>query len=252
MKNLQVEKQKKIFDRKSQKTKNYKLENYRLSYLYRIFKALAIPGEGRYLDIGCGALGHLVIEAGRLKQEAVGLDLTKELIGKAGNFAEKELGKKNSCQFMIGVAEKLPFPENYFTKISSIAVLEHLQEDQEALAEMARVLRPGGKVFLTVPNSYAKIFPVFGWYYRRVDQEMGHLRHYEAQELKKICQKYGLKTLSLTYTGHWPKILQYGLSVFLPELEKMNLWWRLEKMDLDRKNDDSGLHFDLVLEKKNE
>lgn len=246
----QIKKQKIIFGEKSKKTQGYKLENFRLSYLKRIFSALKIPGKGKYLDVGCGSLGYLVIEAARLGQEATGIELSREMVSKARNFAQKELGRKNLCHFVIGQAEKLPFPNSSFSKISAVAVLEHIRNDGKAIAEVARVLKPRGKIFLTVPNSYQKIWPPFRWYYRRVDREMGHLRHYEAKDLQQRFENYGLDLVNLAYTGHLPKVIQYFLTLVFPFFVNSSWWWKLEELDFNMSNNSSGLHFDLVMEKQ--
>lgn len=246
----QIKKQKAIFSKKSKKAQEYKLENFYLSYLKRCFSALKIPGEGEYLDIGCGAYGHMVIEAARRGQKAVGLDLSKEIITKARDFARKELGKNNRYHFVIGRAEKLPFSKNSLTKVSAIALLEHIKDDERVISEIARVLQPRGRAFLTIPNSYKKIGPLFGWYYRRVDKEMGHLRHYEAKDLQKRFERYGFKLVRLAYTGHLPKMIQYFLTLVFPLFSHSQWWWQLEKMDLKMSNHSSGVHFDLTMEKK--
>ncbi len=249
MQKSQIKNQEIIFNQKSRKTKNYRLENFHFSYLGRVFEALNIPGEGKYLDVGCGALGHLVIEAARKGQKAVGLDLTRTLIDKARKFSRSELEGNRLTSFFIGQAERLPFKNQSFTKVSAIALLEHIENDERVISEIARVLKPGGRMFVMVPNSYQKINPFFAWYYRRVDKEMGHLRHYEGGELKKRFEKYGLKLVCLNYTGHFPKTFQYLLTLVWPRFAQTKWWWSLESVDLKMSHFNSGLHFDLVMEK---
>ena len=48
--------------------------------------------------------------------------------------------------------EKLPFPDDYFDLVLSHEVLEHVQDDQQAINEILRVLKPGGRLILFVPN----------------------------------------------------------------------------------------------------
>jgi len=246
----QVKKQQAIFGEKIRGTRGYYLESFRWSYLKRVFSCLEIPGEGEYLDVGCGALGHLVIEATRRGQKATGLDISQKLVSKARGFAQKELGDNHQYRFVIGRAEKLPFPDKSFTKVSAIAILEHVEDDEKAIAEMARVLKAGGRVFITVPNSFQRIWPPFRWYYRRVDREMGHLRHYGAKDLRRRIERYGFKLIGLHYTGHLPKVIQYFITLLFSPFAKSRLWWKLEEMDFKMAKNSSGLHFDLVAERK--
>jgi len=58
-------------------------------------------------------------------------------------------------------AEHLPFGDGAFGAAAAIAVLEHVPDERRALRELARVTRPGGQVFLAVPNSVERMpFPL--------------------------------------------------------------------------------------------
>lgn len=100
--------------------------------------------QGRLLDIGCG-LGYLM--------EALGQGFTR--IGMDYDIhslrANRERGLKNMIR---GDATRLPFKEQSMDVIICSEVLEHLPDgmDEGALAELARVLRPGGRLLVTVPS----------------------------------------------------------------------------------------------------
>ena len=154
--------EKQYFDQEYMCYDKYELENWRISYIKRIFHSLGIGSEvvDCYLDIGVGGSGYTVIEAARKGNRCVGLDVSIEGVKKAQYFARTELGEKsNLCGFAVGLAENLPFKNECFTKLSSIAVLEHVPNDKQAIEEIARVVKPGGAVFLTVPNAYQRIMP---------------------------------------------------------------------------------------------
>jgi SAM-dependent methyltransferase len=107
-----------------------------------ICKAAGDTVYGRVLEDGCGVgeyLTHLAAQA----QLAVGLDYEFER-------AQEAHGKV--AEVVCGAGEKLPFPSDYFDLVLSHEVLEHVQDDQQAVNEIIRVLKPGGRLILFVPN----------------------------------------------------------------------------------------------------
>jgi SAM-dependent methyltransferase len=95
----------------------------------------ALPPASRVLDAGCGE-GVLVDEyAGRL-----------DITGVDANYS--------SANVVSGSVAALPFPDASFDRALCLDVLEHLQFDDQprAFAELFRVLRPGGELFVSVPN----------------------------------------------------------------------------------------------------
>jgi ubiquinone/menaquinone biosynthesis C-methylase UbiE len=246
----QHENQMKYFNHEFKGYEKYVLENWRISYLQRIFRALELRDDsgGLYLDVGVGGSGYTVIEATRRGCRSVGIDLSFEGIKKARDFAFMELnGKRNLCGFVVASAENLPFKDKTFTKLSSIAVLEHLPNDKQAIREIDRVVRFGGKVFLTVPNSYWRILPIFWLPYYIWDKKIGHLRHYKAEHLLSEFSPMFLAN-DVLYSGHLVKMSQTLLSRIFPSLEKRGskLWWKLEEMDL-KNTSPTGLQLTLLM-----
>jgi ubiquinone/menaquinone biosynthesis C-methylase UbiE len=229
----------------------YQLENWRISYLKRIFRALNIGSNPSdlYLDIGIGGCGYTVIEATRRGCRSVGLDISFEGVKKARDFAFSELGESRSqCIFVVAKAENLPFKNKAFAKVSSVAVLEHVPDDKMAMSEIGRVIKPGGRVFLTIPNSYWRIPPIFWLPYYFWDKKIGHLRHYKAEDLLSEFSRMGFRTNNVLYSGHLVKMSQILLSKVFPSLGKRDskLWWKLEEMDL-KTTSPTGLQLTLLL-----
>jgi SAM-dependent methyltransferase len=104
------------------------------------------PGM-RVLDVGCGpgtiALGLAEAVA---PGEVIGLDLREDVLARARDGAAAR-GTAN-LRFERGSAYELPFPDESFDAVLAHVVLMHLREPARALAEMHRVLRPGGVVGL--------------------------------------------------------------------------------------------------------
>ncbi|GAB4525120.1 MAG: hypothetical protein OHK0046_40550 [Anaerolineae bacterium] len=66
---------------------------------------------------------------------------------------------------LIAAAEHIPYPDNRFDTVLSHEVLEHVLDDRQAVAEMVRVLKPGGRVVIFVPNRWYP-FETHGHYWR--------------------------------------------------------------------------------------
>ena len=99
------------------------------------------PG-GRLLDVGCGRGGvvELVWEAAAL---AVGLDPDWR------SLAEQRTPLRLAC----GLGEAIPFAAAQFDLVLAVWVLEHLPRPAVVLGEIARVLRPGGRLICLTPNA---------------------------------------------------------------------------------------------------
>ena len=123
--------------------------------LEMILHAAGERAGGRILEDGCGVGQYLTRLAAGARQ-AVGLEIEfergLEALGKAG-------------QVVCGVGERLPFANGYFDLVLSHEVIEHVQDDRQALAEMVRVLRPGGRLVLFCPNR-GYPFETHGIYWR--------------------------------------------------------------------------------------
>lgn len=97
------------------------------------------------LDIGCGWEAKLLIQFEPYIRSGVGVDF------KAPNIKTEKLETHS-----IQLSDALPFESCSFDVVTMLAVLEHLDEPIKILREVERVLRPGGRLLLTVPSWYAK------------------------------------------------------------------------------------------------
>jgi SAM-dependent methyltransferase len=102
---------------------------------------------GRALDVGCGA-GQVVARLTEAGFEAHGVDVSEPNIIRAKKFSSR-------CQFYDG--KHLPFADNYFDTAGALNVFEHVEEPEDLIREVVRVVAPGGKIVISSPN-FMRVF----------------------------------------------------------------------------------------------
>ena len=157
------------------------------------FDELALRPGDRVLDVGSG-FGRHVYECARRGAHVVALDhAADEVIGTRDTLAAMVDAGEISPDTLIGVlrgdATRLPFPDAVFDVVITSEVLEHIQDDVSAIAEMVRVLTPGGRFAATVP---AWLPETINWKlsdeYHAPKSVGGHVRIYSRTELRaKLC-----------------------------------------------------------------
>jgi SAM-dependent methyltransferase len=158
------------------------------------FDRLAIGAGTKVIDVGCGA-GRHSFEAYRrgadviaFDQNAADLNDVDEILqamkdqGEAPEWARAEVVK--------GDALDLPYADGTFDCVIASEILEHVPEDDRAIAELVRVLKPGGALAITVPRWLSDEYHA---------NEGGHIRIYRADALRDKVLGHGLR---LTHTHH--------------------------------------------------
>jgi SAM-dependent methyltransferase len=225
----QYEAQRRYFDREFASHRGCELERWRISYLNRLRVAGVL--DGPLVDVGVGGSGYTVIEAARAGQLAVGCDLSLAGLVAARRLAIVE-GIAERTLWVCCSAEKLPFADGAFASALAVAVIEHVPDDEAALAEIGRVLCPGGRAWITVPHALRHISPLLRPPNRRHDRRLGHLRRYEAEALADAGRRVGLDATEAQFTGHPVKILQLAIDKLARGRLATWLWWWLESRDL--------------------
>lgn len=123
--------------------------------LKMILHAAGVRLHGRTLENGCG-VGMYVEQLANLGADVTGLEYEFERAADALSRASKIIN---------AAGEFLPLPASTFDLILSHEVLEHVQDDAQAVREMVRVLKPGGRIVLFVPNR-GYPFETHGVYWR--------------------------------------------------------------------------------------
>ncbi len=157
------------------------------------------PGE-LILDMGCGA-GRHAFESFRRGGRVVALDTSDtELKNVAGLFVamgqEGQTTKEGRASVVQASGLELPFVDNCFDRIIASEVLEHIPDDAAAMAELYRVLKPRGRIAVTVPRFYPELI---NWALSNQYHEVpgGHVRIYRKSEMIERLRSAGLR-----YLGH--------------------------------------------------
>ncbi|HXM34423.1 MAG TPA: class I SAM-dependent methyltransferase [Pyrinomonadaceae bacterium] len=120
---------------------------------------MSVTDEARVLDVGCGSGWASRLLAGKAKHgRVVGIDISDEMI----RLARETANDFSNLSFQVASAEQLPFESGEFTDAFSMESLYYYADMSRALAEIRRVLAPGG-LFVNVVDLYQENKPSHQW-----------------------------------------------------------------------------------------
>jgi SAM-dependent methyltransferase len=205
---------------------------------------------GRVLENGCG-VGMYVEKITSHAGTVIGLEYDFERTVKA---------HQNSDHIINAAGEGLPFPDSSFDLILSHEVIEHVQDDRAAVAEMVRTLTPGGRAVIFCPNrgypfethgiywrgkyKFGNI-PFVNWLPRKFrDQLAPHVEVYTSKDMLTLCAGLPIRIVEkqiifgaydniIARFGGFGKILRGGLQLFerTPlQIFGLSHFWVIEKL----------------------
>jgi SAM-dependent methyltransferase len=162
------------------------------------FGRFPIRAGDRVLDLGCGG-GRHAFEVYRRGADVVAFDLDPGELAPVtsmfgGMLVAGEVSPQAGAGAVSGDATSMPFGDGAFDRVIAAEVLEHILDDQAAMNELARVLRPGGLAAITVPAFLPEriCWALSSEYY---DTPGGHVRIYTRAELEAKLARAGLTAL---------------------------------------------------------
>lgn len=160
------------------------------------YRPLWRRGPGRLLDVGCGT-GDLAAVFGRHGWRACGIEPSEQAAGHA---------RAAGVEVVTGTLADAPWEQGSFDAIVFNHSLEHIEDPAEALAQAARLLRPGGLLAVAVPNFGSWHRRAFGSAWFQLDVPR-HLQHFDRDSLSRLVRRAGLRPVSTSAISMRPSLL---------------------------------------------
>ncbi|MBX3492181.1 MAG: class I SAM-dependent methyltransferase [Parvibaculum sp.] len=199
---------------------------------------LGLRDGQRALDLGCGAGRHVHAMYYHAECHVVGIDLGFDDVKRTregfGICPDMDPQTRRSFSLSVGNALSLPFPDASFDKIVCSEVLEHIPDYKQAVAEIDRILKPGGTLAVSVP----RFFPE--WVCWKLSDDYhnepgGHVRIFQESELKGAVESRGLSFFHRHFAHglHSPYWwLKCAVGVKREDVKLVNLYKRFLEWDI--------------------
>jgi SAM-dependent methyltransferase len=183
----------------------------RLACMVDAVRSLNLPSTARVLEAGCGP-GRLLAALEGAGYHTCGIDTSPQML----HLTTARLGQMvpaRKARLSVAELEKLPFSDRSFDLVCTAGVVEYLQGDEAALAELARVLRPGGFLLYPITNASSPVLwfdglvealkrqPLllgpFNWVWARLGRVAARPRHFRVRtqsphKTKRLIEQQGL------------------------------------------------------------
>ncbi|MDF1548083.1 MAG: class I SAM-dependent methyltransferase [Bacteroidales bacterium] len=161
--------------------------------LYYSIKKYAPSLEGELLDFGCGDKPYKSLF--NKVEKYIGLDIENE----AHSHEKEEID-------VYYDGRTIPFNNGHFDVVFSSEVFEHVFDIENVINEIHRVIKPGGKLFITVP---------FTWNEHEIPNDFGR---YTSFGIRHLLEKNGFEIISLEKSGHFAAVIAQLIMLYIYEL----------------------------------
>ncbi len=152
-----------------------------------------LPSSGRRLEVAPGLRPRLPLEGTQFA------DLSPPAVARL---------RARGAQVVVSAIAALPFADETFDLVCALDIIEHVEHDDAALAELVRVAKPGATLLLSAPL-YAALWTAF-------DDLVGHKRRYEPPDLLAKLARHGLAV---------ERSAVYGMQPRSSRLVDLGMWW---------------------------
>ena len=201
--------------------------------------ALLEVREGQHiLDVGCGGGRHSWGVYSQFDCQVWALDIGENDLKKTRyvlGAVEDERQRTGKWVAIQGNAMSLPLKEASFDRVVCSEVLEHVHDDRQSVAELVRVLKPGGLLAVSVPTYLTESI------YWRISKDYcnnsgGHIRKYKAAEISSLLRQSNLLIYDIRYKHslhsiYWLLRCIFGIKndkALIPSLYHRFLVWDLK------------------------
>jgi len=178
---------------------------------YRLATALRPPQGGLILDFGCGNGIQTMLFASHFDR-VIGLDINQPYV-EAFAARVRGAGLEDRIEAVHFDGQRFPLETATVDYAVSFEVLEHVEDEAGALAELARVIRPGGSLVMSVPNKWwvfethgANLpglpwnrVPFFSWLPRSIHDRYARARNYRRREITRKIRDAGFRVTDAKY-----------------------------------------------------
>ena len=202
------------------------------------------------LDLGCG-FGRHAYEALRRGASVVACDLGVDELRQvravagvmydAGHVGPTDAGVGTvMLETANGDARRLPFADGAFDRVIASEVMEHIDDDDTAMAELTRVLRPGGTIAVTVPSLFPeKVCWSLSEDYHAPKAAGGHVRIYHLQQIVAMLRAAGMvptehHRVHALHSPYWWLRCLVGPNQPIAESRLVTLYHRLLSWDIEK------------------
>lgn len=151
-----------------------------------LLDSLGVRPPARVLDVGCG-WGTTLEILERHGYKTAGVDISRRTLAR--------LDRPERLLFTADLSRDLPPEAGGFDAVLALDVIEHIDDDSDAVTKLKQLVRPGGVVIVSVPA-----LPEF---FTEFDEIQGHRRRYLPETLQAAFHDSGLVVDRIFWWGHW-------------------------------------------------